>query len=130
MKMEKVPERPSFENFKSTMCHRVKEMGDMEFIIDLLRSDDIHVYYDRQWYPECFYMLGMLDYLSGINDLPVCTNYNDLRNMKLEEPLFPSSIIAKSVAAGNDDAKEKALKEAIPEFLRFNIVESGVRDVV
>lgn len=25
------------------------------------------------------YLLGMIDYLSKINDLPMCTNYNDIR---------------------------------------------------
>ena len=28
--------RSSFENFKSTVCHRVKELGDLDFIIDTL----------------------------------------------------------------------------------------------
>ena len=44
--------RSSFENFKSTVCHRVKEMGDIPFIIDTLERQDIRTYYDRQWYPE------------------------------------------------------------------------------
>ena len=32
--------------------------------------------------------------------------------------------------ARNDRAKEQALKEAIPEFRRFNIIENEVRNVV
>ncbi len=30
----------------------------------------------------------------------------------------------------NDKIKEQALEEAIPEFLRYNIVESEVRNVI
>ena len=41
--------RSSFENFKSTVCHRVKEMGDIDFIIDTLERQDIRTYYDRKW---------------------------------------------------------------------------------
>ena len=50
--------RSSFENFKSTVCHRVKEMGDIDFIIDTLERQDIRTYYDRKWYPESLYLLA------------------------------------------------------------------------
>ena len=33
--------RSSFENFKSTVCHRVKELGDINFIIDTLEAISI-----------------------------------------------------------------------------------------
>ena len=33
--------RPSFEIFKSNICHRVKDMGDIPFVIDLLQSNQI-----------------------------------------------------------------------------------------
>ena len=36
-RMEAVEEqRSSFDVFKSNICHRVKEMGDIDFIIDVL----------------------------------------------------------------------------------------------
>ena len=35
--------RGSFENFKSTICHRVKEMGDIDFIIDTIEKDDFRL---------------------------------------------------------------------------------------
>ena len=43
--------RPSFENFKSTVCHRVREMGDIAFIIDTLEHQDIRTYYERKCLP-------------------------------------------------------------------------------
>ena len=33
--------RPDFELFKSNTCHRLKELGDVPFIIQLLKSDEI-----------------------------------------------------------------------------------------
>lgn len=122
--------RSSFENFKSTVCHRVKEMGDVEFMLKLLDSNAIRTYYDRHWYPESLYLLAMLDYLSRLHDLPQCSDYDDLRRCKLEKTVYPASVMAISLAAGNDQALKQAEKEAIPEFMRFNIVESEVRNVI
>lgn len=122
--------RSSFENFKSTVCHRVKEMGDVEFMMDLLDSDAIRTYYDRHWYPESLYLLALLDYLSRLHDLPQCSDYDDLRRCKLEKPVYPASVLAVSLAAGNDQALQQAEREAIPEFMRFNIVESEMWNVI
>ena len=40
--------RSSFENFKSTICHRLKELGDISFIANTLESEEIRTYYDRK----------------------------------------------------------------------------------
>ena len=122
--------RPSFENFKSTVCHRVREMGDIDFIIDTLEGEDIRRYYELKWYPESLYLLAMVDYLSRENDIPLCDEYDDLRRSKLEKPIYPASIRALSAVSGNDDAMEMAANTAIPEFKRFNIIESEVRNVI
>ena len=75
------------------------------------------------------YLLGMVDYLSRINGLPMCTNYNDIRNQKLEKPFFSTGVVISSAAIRDESIKKEALANAIPEFMRFNIVESEVRNV-
>lgn len=122
--------RCSFELYKSNVCHRLKELGDIDFIIDTLEEDKIRAYYNRKWYPECFYLLAMLDYISRINDVPMCENYSDIRGQSLREALYPSSVIATVAVTNSNEAKRKAKAEAIPEFMHFNIVESEVRNVV
>ena len=122
--------RPSFENFKSSVCHQVKEKGDISFIIDTLESRDIRTYYERKWYPESLYLLAMLDYLSRENDIPLCDEYDDLRLCKLEKPIYPAGIRAVCAAMKNDTAMKQAADMAIPEFARFNIIENEVRNVV
>lgn len=122
--------RSSFETFKSNVCHRLRELGDIEFIIETLEGDEIRGYYARGWYPESLYLLAMVDYLSRLNDVPLCTEYNDLRRACLREPLYPASVIAESVVLGSSAPRERARAAAIPEFMRFNIVEGEVRDVV
>ncbi len=121
--------RCSFETFKSNTCHNVKDRGDIDFIIETLETDEVRKLYDRNWHREALYLLAMVDYLSRINGIPICTNYNDIRSKKLEKPYFPAGVVVSSVAIGDESIKEKALADAIPEFLRFNIVESDVRNV-
>jgi len=122
--------RSSFENFKSAICHRVKELGDIEFIIDTLENQNIRVYFDRKWYPESLYLLAMLDYLSRENHVPLCDEYDDLRRCRLEKTLYPSGVLALSAATKKDDELRYAEVSAIPEFKRFNIIESDVRNVI
>lgn len=126
---DKVDYRCSFETFKSNTCHHVKDMGDIDFIIETLEADEIRKLYERGWYREALYLLAMIDYLSRVNSLPICTNYNDIRSRKLEKPYFPVGVIVSYAATGDESIKEKALANAIPEFIRFNIVESEVRNV-
>ena len=72
----------------------------------------------------------MLDYISRLNDIPMCTQYNDLRNMKLKETIFPSSMLMAARVTKDNRLMQEAVKAAIPEFMRFNIVESEVRNVI
>lgn len=122
--------RSSFETFKSNTCHHVKDMGDVDFMLDLLETDEIRTLYDKLWYPEAFYLLAMLDYLSRENHIPICTKYDDIRARKLSKPIFPAGVLMTSEVLKTDEPKRKAEREAIPEFKRFNIIENGVRDVV
>lgn len=121
--------RYSFETFKSNTCHRVKDKGDLDFIIETLETDEIRHFYEKQWYREALYLLAMVDYLSKENGLPVCTNYNDIRKVKLERPYFSAGVMISSAVTGDERIKEEAIANAIPEFMRFNIVESEVRNV-
>jgi len=117
-----------FENFKSNVCHSLKEMGDIDFLINVLESNEIQDYFNKEQLLESFYLLGMVDYLCRINNVPFSSEYNYIRKYKLEKPVFPLGVITKCVVFGNDEPKKKILQMAIPEFLRFNIVENEVRD--
>ena len=124
-----VVKRPGFESFKSAVCRRVKEKGDIAFIIDTLESRDIRTYYERKWYPESLYLLAMLDYLCRENDVPLCDEYDDLRRCRLEKPVYPAGVRAAAAASNSEAAMKAAAETAIPEFMRFNIVESEVRSI-
>ena len=126
---ENAPNLRDFEIYKSNICHLVKDKGDIDFIIDTLKEKQIRTYWERQWYRESFYLLAMVDYLSRENGLPLCNDYEDIRNCTLPEPLYPWDVVLAAKLDGSLDMKKQCLKEAIPEFLRFNIIESEIRNV-
>lgn len=121
--------RTSFEVYKSNVCHLVKDKGDIDFMIDILENDEIRKLYNRRWYIEAFYLLEMVDYFSRVNDVPICINYNDIRSQSLKETIYPMGVILFDAALHTDKHKNESLMNAIPEFLRFNIVECDVRNV-
>jgi len=121
--------RQRFETYKSNVCHMVKDMGDMDFIINTLESNKIRKLYQKRWYPESLYLLAMVDYLSRENGLPLCDEYSDIRASSLQKPIYPASVIAMSVISKSDRPKIDSFNAAIPEFKRFNIVENEVRNV-
>ena len=122
--------RPAFTIFKSNVTHSLKELGDIDFLIKTIESDEITVYYQRGWYPECLYLLAMVDYISRINDIPLCSAYEKYRSMKLKKKLYPMGIIVACAVSDDENLKAQAELSAIPEFLRFNIIESEVRNVI
>lgn len=124
-----VEKRADFENFKSAVCHRLKRLGDKAFIIQTLELDEIRKFYNWNWYPECLYLLAMLDYISRINDVALCSDYDDLRNLQLAEPIYPQSLLISANYMEEDELLQQAFAEAIPEFRRFNIVENEVSSV-
>lgn len=119
-----------FEQFKSNVCHQLKELGDIPFIVQALKQDKISILWQQKRYQECFYLLAMLDYISRENNVPLCNRYDHLRCHKLQDVLYPSGVLILAHVLKQESIKTEAKKQAIPEFLRFNIVESEVRNVV
>lgn len=72
----------------------------------------------------------MVDYIIRINHVNLCQEYDDLRKQKLSKVIYPTGVLVLCAVLNSDAPKEEARKEAIPEFMRFNIVESEIRNVV
>lgn len=120
----------TFEIFKSNVCHRVKDIGEMPFIVEVLQSNEIRKHFERRKNVEAFYLLGMLDYLSNKNKIPICSDYADIRCQRLNSPVYPQGILTQALISGNEDIKRKSWEQAIPEFKRFNIIENEVENVI
>jgi len=122
--------RINFEIFKSNVCHLVKSVGELNFIITMLETNKVRKYWEKDWYAEAFYVLAMVDYLSRKNELPMCDAYDDIRRYKLKEPLFPQDVNLVMMLDPESDIKDEALKNAIPEFWQFHIVEVEPDNIV
>ena len=120
---EEKSDRSSFEQFRSNTCHKLKNLGDLPFITQLLESNQIRIYYERKWYPEALYLLAMLDHLSNLNGIPLCSSYSDLRKAKPTQHFYPSEVLLLCELLHSDSPKEDALRNAIPEFMQYNIIE-------
>ena len=71
----------------------------------------------------------MLDYVSRENGIPLCDEYDDIRRCRLEKLVYPASLLALSAVSRDQSILRESEKNAIPEFMRFNIVENEVRNV-
>jgi hypothetical protein len=125
----RMKDRMDFSLFKSNVCHEIHRRGDLDFIVDTLKSGTIREYWRKERWPECLYLLAMVDYLSRENGLPRCSDYDDIRNCRLRDTVYPLGVVAMCSASNSDAAKTDCLKEAIPEFLKYNIVEAEIRNV-
>lgn len=71
----------------------------------------------------------MVDYLSRENDLPLCQDYDDIRNHTMTEPIYPRDVMMAIKLNSELDVRKASVENAIPEFIRFNIVEGEIRNV-
>jgi len=119
----------NFENFKSNICHDLKSAGDLPFLKEVIKQKIIENYYEKEYLPECFYLLGMVDYLCHIHNIPYKKRYDYIREYRMEQLIFPLGVECACLINNNNKAKLDAIEQSIPEFLRYNIVEWGIRDV-
>ena len=115
-------ELADFDVFRSNIAHQIKSQGDLEFIYTILSEKAIDKLYEEQEYTKSVYLLATIDYLSRINNIPLCTAYNHLRNVKLPSPVIPLSIRIQSSYPSGKSYLKKAKDNAIPQFIRHNII--------
>lgn len=118
-----------FETFKSNVKHLIKEKGDTLFLKETYLNDNIRKYWNTHQKAKALYLLSTVDYLSRINSYPIAEDYNDLRKYSMSKVLLPEDLRLNKILTNNQNIEKEALKESIPEFARFNIVERDLRDV-
>lgn len=127
---EGIEDEIDFELYKSNTCHMVKNLGQLEFLLDVIENDKVRKEFDNGDKLEALYLLAMVDYLSRLNNIPLCNRYDDLRRLKFKNPIYPRGVALQSEISNNNRLKKLAIKNAIPEFLRFNIVEGDIFNVI
>ena len=118
--------RPDFENFKNTQQHWVREYGKKEYVKIVNESHEIWTLYSKGWVLECLYVLAMTDYISRISNLPRNSEYDSLRKLRLDNPVYPAGIYLLASVLDDEEYLSRAMSESIEEFQRHNIVEKDV----
>jgi transcriptional regulator with XRE-family HTH domain len=120
----------NYDALRSEICHQLKDQGDMEFLDQLLSSDQVEKLYKRRLYFHCFYLVGLCDYLCRIHQLPLPKEYEEIRSHKLRKSAVPLSLEMLEKIDPKNPEILRAKTAAIPEFARFNILEGNVRDAL
>lgn len=118
-----------YTTYTSELCHKLKLMGDRNFVDHILSFVDIDELLDLGRKKHALYTVAMVDYISKENNIPLNQSLEVYRNMKMKELSFPKGVETYVSIVGNDDIKKQVLLNAIDEFLAYNIVETSVRDV-
>ena len=113
-----------FEIFTSNLQHELKELGDKKFLKLMIEEEVIDNYWRQAKRIEAIYMLCMFDYVSERNGVTPYNKYDELRDYKLEEEIYPIAVHKNWVT------KEECKKKAIPVFKKHNIMEVSVDEAV
>lgn len=105
-----------FSVFRSFLHHQVKN-GEKEAILFVLNNQIIDKCEEQKNYLYALYSLSLLDFLCKKNSYPVCVDYEDLRQKKLEQPFFVGSELEDSIE-----------RTYIDEFKKHNIYEVTIYD--
>lgn len=118
------------ELFRSAIHHQIKSLGSKDFIRKILSEKSIDTYIEKKWIFEALYMTATLDYLSRLENLPIATRYDDVRNNELESIYYPISLLLLAQINKDPFLLEASFNQSIPEFKRFKIVELDLFNVV
>lgn len=108
-----------------------KQEGTYAFIEKVIKSDLIRVLWNKKEEVNALYTLAMVDYISHINNVPYYAGYNDLRQYKIEETVYPSEVIMLDKLYKTDKYTKKAYEECKNDpcgkfFIRYNLIERSI----
>lgn len=116
-----------FEIFKSDLCQSIKKMNPVEAINQIKESGCIELLLNKNEDVKALYLVAMVNYLSNKYNLNM--NIHDYDNFRLEQMIYPRSVLFKCAIMKNDKYKQEAIKHAEKEFLQFNICEGEIERV-
>lgn len=118
-----------FEIFRCNTLHLLKSNDEKEFLYRLLSERTIDYYFRIHCHAKCLYLLALVDFLCDKYDIDKITNYEFLRTLKLPEPLVSDDLLILKRTLTKENYN-KMIEAAMPEFLKYNIVEDDLYNVV
>ena len=111
--------KEDFQTFRNNLHHDIKR-NDLQTVLGIIEHEDVEYYRLHGDYIKMMYLVATVDYISKKYEIPLCNKYDEIRNMKLEEPFF----------VGDSAFLNKEMDSGIEEFARYNIVEGDLYDAV
>ena len=111
--------KEDFQTFRNNLHHDIKR-NDLQTVLGIIEHEDVEYYRLHGDYVKMLYMVATVDYISKKYEIPLCDKYDEIRNMKLEEPFF----------VGDSAFLNKGVDSGIEEFAKYNIVEGDLYDAV
>ena len=111
--------KEDFQTFRNNLHHDIKR-NDLQTVLGIIEHEDVEYYRLHGDYIKMLYLVATVDYISKKYEIPLCDKYDEIRNMKLEEPFF----------VGDSAFLNKGVDSGIEEFAKYNIVEGDLYDAV
>lgn len=113
-----------FEMFKDSVRRMVKQKGRAGFVEEMLASGEILRQWEKGMCLYALYLLAITDHLSKLSGMPLYAGYDEIRRHKMEKKIYPLSVIIGSEISGI--SMDELAGDAVPEFLKYNIVEDDI----
>ena len=116
-----------FELFKSEICQSIKKMDPETAIDEIIASGEIDNLYNNGKYAKALYLVALVNYLS--NKYNLNKEITRFDGVKLKNMKYPRGAVMMLKLSNDATYQEKLLKNAEPEFLKFNICEGEIENV-
>ena len=126
--MESLTFNKNFDLFKSNVNHEYRRLKLKEFLEKYLLTSIIEDLYEQKEYDKALYLVSTIDYLCKKNDLPIPAKFDYIRKYKLDKVNVPESIYR--ILETRQMTLNEVYKKSIPEFLKHNIVEAEIENIV
>lgn len=108
-------------NIRDATLQLLSEIGAEAFIQAVLRERFFENFYAHGEYAEALFLLGLMDYLCDCTGMERITRYAPYRGDMMETPIFPRRMTGHPYSM---DEKLVLLHHAIPQLMKYNIVET------
>ena len=126
-KMRYIAFNKEFDVFKSSVCHELKSLKDKQFLIKYLSNNKVKEYYQNNDFLKAIYLISIIDFVCKRNNLPLVSQFNEIRKLKLDKLYVPESLFL--LLKSNQITVSQIIKESNNIFLKHNIVESEIENV-
>lgn len=121
----------SQRNYVSELEHRLIAAPDNDsFIEHLIQDISLDQLYEQRQYEKLYYTVALVKYLKYVDEEKKNQYIGKYSEGRLKNITYSNGVEIYCNVVQNDDLKKEQLKNAIPEFLEYNLVVTSVGDVI